>query len=632
MICFLFLYKIYLGILFSLFYIVIAIINYRSIKLLNEKRQQHIQEISIQIDKANKKAYLDMPIGMIIYNENYVIEWVNPYFSNIYPSSLTEETLQNVFSTNFVQAIRQGEEETWLDVGDLHFKVIIDASNQTLYFFNRSEVYKLKKAYENERVVLANIYLDNYDEISRSMEDNLKSKINSEVTATLNHWAEAHQFYIKRISQDRFLAVLTEEVLQKLEESRFQILDEIRKIQLDKMQRNPITLSIGIGSGNVTILELSKLAQSSLDLVLGRGGDQVAIRDESGKVRFYGGKTNPMEKRTRVRARVISHALTELVKESENVIIMGHKSPDMDSLGSTIGVLNIARSNHIEGYIIFDEKDVTTGVSRVIEKIKQDEELWNYFISPEEAEEIFTNRSLVVVVDTHRPSMVTHKDILLNAQQKVIIDHHRRGEDFVEDPTLVYMEPYASSTAELVTELIEYQPRKKPLTVLEATALLAGITVDTKSFSFRTGSRTFDAASYLRIKGADPVLVQHFLKENLQTYIKRNKLIENVYLYKDTIAIVKAPPDEIYNHILIAQTADTLLTINNVSASFVIAYSEKDMISISARSLGDMNVQIIMENLDGGGHLTNAATQLKGVSIDEAEQKVIKEIDAYFSN
>src|SRR5690625_3534497 len=241
----------------------------------------------------------------------------------------------------------------------------------------------------------------------------------------------------------------------------------------------------------------------------------------------------------------------------------------MDSLGIKIGVINISKTKEIDCYIIIDHKDITTGVSRVIDKIKQDEELWSHFIKPEKAEEIFTNRSLVVVVDTHRPSMVSHKALLLNAQQKVIIDHHRRGEDFVEDPTLVYMEPYASSTAELVTELIEYQSHKKQLSVIEATALLAGIIVDTKSFSFRTGSRTFDAASYLRIKGADPVLVQEFLKEDIQTYIKRNKLIEKVYLYKETIAIVKADPGEIYNHIMIAQTADTLLTIENVSASFV---------------------------------------------------------------
>src|SRR5699024_4313890 len=259
-----------------------------------------------------------------------------------------------------------------------------------------------------------------------------------------------------------------------------------RAISLEEGQRNPVTLSIGVGTGKVPIPELAKLSQSSLDLALGRGGDQIAIRDETGKVRFYGGKTNPMEKRTRVRARVISHALKELVTESDNVLIMGHKAPDMDSLGATIGVLNIAKSNDVEGYIIYDENDSTAGVSRVIDKVKQEEGLWKHFIGPDEAEAIYTSRSLIVLVDTHRPSMAAHEKLLRKAEYKVVIDHHRRGEEFVENPTLVYMEPYASSTSELVTELIEYQPNKKNLSTIEATSLLAGNIVDTKSFALRT--------------------------------------------------------------------------------------------------------------------------------------------------
>src|SRR5699024_8919128 len=252
-----------------------------------------------------------------------------------------------------------------------------------------------------------------------------------------------------------------------------------------------------IGTGTVFPTELAKLSQSALDLALGRGGDQIAIRDENGKVRFYGGQTNPMEKRTRVRARVISHALAELVKESDNVIIMGHKRPDMDVMGAVLGVFNIARSNNVDGFIIFDETDVTTGITKLIERIKKEESLWKYFIGPEEAEAIYTSRSLIVVVDTNRPSLVAHEPLLHRAEHKVVIDHHRRGEDFIDNPTLVYIEPYASSTSELVTELIEYQPKRKKLSIIEATALLAGIIVDTKSFALRTGSRTFDAASYL---------------------------------------------------------------------------------------------------------------------------------------
>src|SRR5690606_10016957 len=287
----------------------------------------------------------------------------------------------------------------------------------------------------------------------------------------------------------------------------------------------------------------------------------VAIKEENGKVRFYGGKTNPMEKRTRVRARVISHALTELVKASDKVIIMGHKAPDMDSIGSAIGILNIAKANDVNGYIVFDQDDIDKSVQRLVESIKRKEELWQSFIEPGEAEEIITSQSLVVVVDTHKPSMAANEKLLEMTDYKVIIDHHRRGEEFIDNPTLVYMEPYASSTAELVTELLEYQPKTLKLSMLEATALLAGIIVDTKSFTLRTGSRTFDAASFLRSKGADTVLVQQFMKEDLDLYIKRSKLIEKAQIYYNQIAIAKGDPGTSLSPVLIAQAADTLLTL-----------------------------------------------------------------------
>src|SRR5699024_10253229 len=348
-------------------------------------------------------------------------------------------------------------------------------------------------------------------------------------------------------------------------------------------QNLPLTISIGIGYGHNELPVLGELAQSSLDLALGRGGDQVAIKDETGKVRFYGGKTNPMEKRTRVRARVISHALKELVKASDNVLIMGHQAPDMDAIGSAIGILNIAKANDVEGYIVFDPEDVDISVKRLIETIRQDDELWARFVEPEEADELITNRSLIVVVDAHKPSMLIHPRLLNKTDFKVVIDHHRRGEDFVDNPTLVYMEPYASSTAELVTELLEYQPETLKLKMLEATALLAGIIVDTKSFTLRTGSRTFDAASYLRSKGADTILVQQFMKEDMDIYIKRSKLIEKTEIYKDVLAIATADDGDVFSPVLIAQTADTLLSMTGVEASFVISERKDGKIGVSAR-------------------------------------------------
>ena len=630
MICVLFYFHWIIGLVFAILFFISLFYYNREEKRIEKSQLDYMSQLSYQIKDAGQEVFLNMPIGIIIYDENFHIKWVNPYIHELseHESSILGKSL-DTFSEGFISQLKKEKDEIWLRINGFQLKTKVDHSNRTLFLFDRTEERQLEKQYYDEQLVLASIYLDNYEEISRNMRDNVKSQLNSIVTSNLNKWADDYHFYLKRTSQDRFIGVMTKHTLAMLEKSRFEILDEIRSINLEEVQRNPITLSIGIGVGNVPIPELAKLSQSSLDLALGRGGDQIAIRDETGKVRFYGGKTNPMEKRTRVRARVISHALKELVKESDNVLIMGHKAPDMDSLGATIGVLNIAKSNDVEGFIVFDEDDSTTGVARVIDKVKQEEGLWKHFIGPEEADAIYTSRSLVVVVDTHRPSLVAHEKLLRNAEYIVVIDHHRRGEDFINNPTLVYMEPYASSTSELVTELIEYQPNKKKLSTLEATALLAGIIVDTKSFALRTGSRTFDAASYLRSKGADPILIQKFLKEDLNTLIKRNKLIERAYIYHDSLAISKAD-DDVYNQIIIAQAADTLLTIDNVNASFVIAWRNEETVSISARSLGDVNVQLIMEEMNGGGHLTNAATQLKGMTIDEVEEKLKEEIKKYF--
>lgn len=457
--------------------------------------------------------------------------------------------------------------------------------------------------------------------------DLLKSQLNSRVTSVLNNWAHENGLFLKRTSQDRFLAVGSYEILNHLENTKFDILDEVRELNAGKNLH--ITLSIGIGVGELDLPSMGEMAQSSLDLALGRGGDQVAIKDEEGKVRFYGGKTNPMEKRTRVRARVISHALKELIKTSDNVIVMGHKAPDMDAVGAGIGILKIAEANETDAHFVFDPRDVDTGIFRLIEAIKK-EALWDHFIGPEEAEDKTTNRTLIVVVDTHKPSMVSNPRVLQKSDYKVIIDHHRRAEEFIENPTLVYMEPYASSSAELITELLEYQPKRLKVNMLEATALLAGIIVDTKSFTLRTGSRTFDAASYLRSKGADTVLVQKFLKEDLDVYVKRSKLIERTEIVHDVIAITRGEPGKTYGAVLLAQTADTLLTMSGVKASFAISERDDDKIGVSARSLGDINVQVIMEQMNGGGHLTTAATQVDEQTIEDVYNWLMEILQGYF--
>ena len=611
--------------------VILAAIPFTFIFIFSQREKREIEEyiatLSYRVKKVGEEALMEMPIGIILINDDYYIEWANPFISSCFSEDkLIGRSLYDV-AESLVPLIKQEVETEVITMYDRKFRVILKREEKLLYFLDITEQAVMERLYEEERTVIALIYLDNYDDVTQGIDDATRSNLNNSVTAILNKWAQDNGVFLKRISSDRLVAVFNEQILHELEKGKFIILDEVR--DETAKQNIALTLSIGVGSGVSSLPELGALAQSSLDLALGRGGDQVAIKQQNGKVKFFGGKSNPVEKRTRVRARVISHALKELVIESEKVFIMGHKSPDMDAIGASIGILKVVQANDREGYIVVDLQDIDMGVSRLMDEIRKNEGLFSRFISPEQAMEIATDDSLLVIVDTHKPSMVIEERLLDKIDHVVVIDHHRRGEEFINHPLLVYMEPYASSTAELVTELLEYQPKKGKIEMLEATALLAGIIVDTKSFTLRTGSRTFDAASYLRSRGADTVLVQKFLKEDLQTYIQRAKLIENVTYAHDGIAIAKGNENETYHQVFIAQAADTLLTMEGIRASFVISRRSENVIGISARSLGEINVQIIMEILGGGGHLTNAATQLTGVSVDEAEQQLAMAIEEY---
>lgn len=596
---------------------------------MQSEMEAYISTLSYRLKKVGEEALMEMPIGILLFNNQYYIEWTNPFIASCFDEvTLVGRSLYDV-ADSIVPLIKQEVETETITLHDRKFKVIIKREERLLYFFDVTEQIEIEKQYEDERTVLALIFLDNYDEVTQGLDDQIRSAINSEVTSLLNKWATDYGVFLKRINSERFLAVLNENILTKLEKSKFTVLDEVR--EKTPLHNVSLTLSIGIGTGVSSLSELGDMAQSSLDLALGRGGDQVAIKQPSGKVKFYGGKTNPMEKRTRVRARVISHALKEIVLESDKVIIMGHKFPDMDAIGSALGILKVAQANGKDGYIVLDPKELDSGVQMLLEEVKLHSDLWSRFINPEQAYEITTDDTLLVIVDTHKPSLVIDERLLMKSENVIVIDHHRRGEEFIKDPLLVYMEPYASSTAELVTELLEYQPKRLKMNMIEATALLAGIIVDTKGFTLRTGSRTFDAASYLRAKGADTVLVQKFMKENFDHYVKRARLIQNAVMYKDGIIIARADPqiDEHFEQVIIAQAADTLLTMNGVIASFVMARKSETKIGISARSLGDINVQLIMEALDGGGHLTNAATQLHETTLEDVDEKLKRAIEEY---
>ncbi|WP_416148043.1 DHH family phosphoesterase [Salipaludibacillus sp. HK11] len=588
---------------------------------------EYISTITYRVNHAGEEAMNQLPIGILLYNENHDIQWNNPYLTKLADKNVLGEQL-SIFSKQLINEVGDGKKRFLVEMRDEKYRVFHYPDEGLLYFINVTDEQEYKYLFEREKTVVGLIYLDNYDEVTQGMDDQIRSKLLTHVTDSLNQWSKKYDIFIRRTASDRFIAVFNEGTLKALEENRFTVLDEIR--DNTTKEKVPLTLSVGIGSGEPSLKELGSLAQSSLDLALGRGGDQVAIKEKNGKGRFYGGKSNAMEKRTRVRARVISHAIRDFVKESDKVFVMGHKNPDMDSVGAAIGMLKIAEANGKDGFIILNPNEVNLSVHKLLEEIEGHNDLWAQFITPEEAREEATDDTLMVVVDTHKPSLVMDPKLLEKMDRTIVIDHHRRGEDFIEDAVLVYMEPYASSTAELITELLEYQPSRPNLGVLESTALLAGIVVDTKSFAIRTGSRTFDAASYLRSRGADTTLVQKLLKEDFDQYVKRSKLIEKAYIYPGGMAIARGYTEETYGQVLIAQAADTLLTMNNVVASFVISKLEDGRISISARSLGEVNVQIIMEMMDGGGHLTNAATQIEGSTIEETEETLKEKIDEYF--
>ncbi|MDK4091639.1 DHH family phosphoesterase [Staphylococcus pseudintermedius] len=584
---------------------------------------RYLDDLSGKISVGSDRAVKTMPLGLIVLNENDQIEWVNPFMSERIERNVISDPINEVYP-NILKQLEKAKEIEIAD-GAYAYRVRYSEKEHILYFIDMTEEATIQQAYDDQQPIIATLFLDNYDEITQNMNDTQRSEINSMVTRVISRWAQEHNVYFKRYSSDQFIAYLNRRILRELEETKFDILSQLREKSVG--YRAQLTLSIGVGEGSENLIDLGELSQSGLDLALGRGGDQVAIKNMNGNVRFYGGKTDPMEKRTRVRARVISHALKDILLEGDKVIVMGHKRPDLDAIGAAIGVTRFAMMNNLEAYIVLNESDIDPTLRRVMDEIDEKPELKERFVTSDDAWNMMTSRTTLVVVDTHKPEMVIDENILNKANRKVVIDHHRRGESFISSPLLVYMEPYASSTAELVTELLEYQPTEQRLTRLESTVMYAGIIVDTRNFTLRTGSRTFDAASYLRAHGADTILTQHFLKDDIETYINRSELIRTVKLQENGIAIAHGPDDKIYHPVTVAQAADELLSLDGVEAAYVVARREENLIGMSARSLGEFNVQLTMEALGGGGHLTNAATQLEGVTVEAAIEKLQQAIN-----
>lgn len=592
--------------------------------------------LSYRIKRSEQEAMIKMPLGILLYDDDRQIQWVNPYLQlYLKGDDLIGHTIEAIdpdLNKLLDQAIKSKTSANHIVKWDDHvFEMVVQDDLGVIYMLNISRYAKIEERYKADRLAIGQIFIDNYDELSEVMHDQELSAMSSYVQNTLSTYVQKFNSYLKRIDEDHFLFLVHVQDLQKMEQDKFSVLDKVR--QETSRNNRPLTLSIGIAFGSDSLTKIADQAQSNLDLALGRGGDQVVLREPGKDAHFYGGKSNPMERRTRVRARMVSQAISELFKDADRVFVVGHQRPDMDSVGSGIGVVKIARLHDVKANFVLDTNRTNYDVGRLIARMQKENQDEDIFISPDEAIEQATDKSLLVMVDHSKYSITYSQDLYDRLQNRIIvIDHHRRGEEFPENPMLTYVEPYASSTSELVTEMVEYQQPsegKRVLTDLEATALLAGITVDSKEFSLRTGTRTFDAASYLRSIGADSAVVSSLLKEDIDSFLERTHLVATLKMVKPHMAVLCGPDNKIIDPIITAQAADTALDLENVGASFAITRRSQDMIGISARSMGKINVQIIMEKLGGGGHLSNAATQIKGATVESARTQLLQAIDDY---
>jgi len=427
-----------------------------------------------------------------------------------------------------------------------------------------------------------------------------------------------------KYEKDKYYITFEYRYLEQFIKTKFDILNKIRSI--NEGNTIPASISVGIGLNGNSLSENDIFAKNAINMALGRGGDQVVIKDDE-QFRFYGSSTKEHEKSTRVKARVVSFALSGLINNADNVIVLTHKNADVDGFGAALGIYRICRMHEKDVNICMETYDRT--VSNMLSRLENSEEYDGLIITASQAASRITANTLIVVVDTHKVSLLESPVLLKPTKQIVIVDHHRRSADFIEHTALVYHEPYASSACEMVTEILQYTSDKMSLTKLEAEALYSGIVVDTKNFTFKTGVRTFEAASFLRRQGVDTVAVKTIFQQDLQSYVKRSEIIKNSVIIRENIAVSIAPKSDESTHIVAAQAADELLNIKGIIASFVIFMSGED-ISISGRSLGGINVQLILEKLGGGGHLTIAGAQLSDTTVEEAKEKLILAIDEYY--
>jgi len=627
--------NLWIGFSLILMYGILVFYTAKNTKHKKNEWTKFIEDFSLKLDNATRNTLVKLPFPLTIVGTSGNILWYNQNFSNI----LDEMDILGVNINSLSKEINlkkaiTGHQNIFKDIelNKRYYDIYISTVNISedeelednillLYFYDITESHKIFEEIESEKYTIMLIEIDNFDDVMKTIEEENKPLIIAEMERTINSYGQNLNAMLKKYSNSKYVLCVQNKYIEREKEKKFDILDGIREINMGN--KFAVTLSIGVGQGGETPLENEKYALSAKELALGRGGDQAVVKNGE-KLMFFGGKTKEVEKRTRVRARVIGHALVDLIKESNKVFIMGHINADIDCLGAGAGLYSIIQSLGKECYIILDS--INSSIKPMIEKLKEDSKYDNAFIDVRKTFDLMDVNSILILVDVHSKGYIQNMRIIEMAKRVVIIDHHRKSTDYINKAVLSYIEPYASSTSELVTEMLQYMVEKPELTKIEAEALLAGICVDTKNFYFKTGVRTFEAASFLRKLGADTVDVKKLFSDDLDTYLKRAEIIKSARV-ENNIAIAICPT-EIEDLVLTAQAADELLNITGIQASFVFV-KIGDEVYLSGRSLGEINVQLIIENLGGGGHMTMAGAKFLDTTIEASLEKLKEAIEKY---
>lgn len=621
-------------------FILIIIYSYWTNSKRNAELSRQIQNLTMTMDGTAKKSLINSPFPLIIIETTGNIIWKSSKFvyefANIEINNYLIDILEEIKED--IEAQQDKKQKTItkkVQIGNKIYSVLGEyiRSKQNdkseyitiLYFLDITQIVKEKKKYEDSRTCVGILMVDNYEEIIQRIDVENRPQVIAEIEKVIYDWAASSGGIVVKNDRNTFVYVFEYKYLKEIKENKFDILDQIKEINVEAGIQ--LTLSIAISIDGDTNYDKYKTALESMDIVLGRGGDQAVVK-ENGKYIFFGGRTEEVEKRTKVKARTVAHALENLIKESDNILIMGHSNGDIDSMGSSLGIYRLAKTLEKETNIVNNTYGMT--LSKFIEELEKDDEYKDVIIGKNEALNKATNKTLLIVTDTHKQNYVEVPELLDKVGQIVIIDHHRRSTDYIENATLTFQEVYASSAAELVTEILQYTDVKIKLKPIEVEGLYGGIMVDTKNFTFKTGVRTFEAAAYLRKCGVDIIKVKKLFQSDLNSYNEIANIVKNAEMYDNSIAIAMYDKEDKDANLICAKAADELLTISDITASFVLG-NVGDKVCISGRSIGDVNVQLILEKLGGGGHITLAGAQVEGMTLEEVKQELINRINEYFS-